>query len=315
MDSFFSAELDKFKKYILLILLVVFLGVGVLIYQFFSFDPEIEKVSLPEDYQAENYYFYLPENGNDSPADAQALLLQPFIGGDEENSAAAEAEQNARALSGLADDLDAVLLVITFDIAQLAEEGGLTEKEAAHWQEPGLIYQDLQERLADRDYQLADNLYLFGFGSSALYASRWLALQAESGELPEAAALGAPGGWPMVPAASYQDRELDFPLGLADLSAEALAESREKLENLPLLLFGGAEDEFCLRDDSRYFQADHQEILAEFAVCQPGLAAPVVELYQEHLPLVEIKEYQDVDHRLNLEMYDDLLEFFTGITG
>ncbi len=85
MKFFFSEELEKYKKTILLILLVVFLGAGIFLYQFFSFDPEIEKVSLPAGYQAENYYFYLPETGEGSPAEAEAFLLQPFIGGHEEN--------------------------------------------------------------------------------------------------------------------------------------------------------------------------------------------------------------------------------------
>ncbi len=205
--------------------------------------------------------------------------------------------------------------MITFDINQLAENGGLTEKEAAHWQEPGLIYRDLEDRLAERGYPVPDKLFLFGFGSSALYGSRWLALQAESGELPQAAALGAPGGWPLVPTVSFQERELGFPLGLADLSAGELDETRKNLSSLPFLLYSGAEDEFCLSNDPRYYQADHRELLAELAVCRPGLAGPVIELYQEYLSLVEIKEYQDVDHRLDLEMYKDLVEFFAGITG
>ncbi len=315
MKSFFSKELEKHKKTILLILLVVFLGAGIFIYQFFSFDPEIEKVSLPTGYQAENYYYYLPETAEESPGEAEAFLLQPFIGGHEENSAAEEAWQNARALSSLADDIAAVLLVITFDINQLAEKGGLIEREAAHWQELDLIYRDLKDRLAERDYPVPDKLYLFGFGPSALYGSRWLALQAESGELPQAAALGAPGGWPLVPTDSFRDRELSFPLGLADLSVEELAETRKNLSRVPFLLFSGAEDEFCLSNDLRYFQADNQKILAEFAVCRPGLADTVKELYQEYLSLVEIKEYYDVDHRLDLEMYEDLVEFFAGITG
>ena len=75
---------------------------------------------------------------------------------------------------------------------------------------------DARLRLAGRGITLDSRVFLNGFSASGSFVNRFALLHPE---IIKAVASGSPGGWPTVPAASWEGQELIYPVGIADLES------------------------------------------------------------------------------------------------
>jgi hypothetical protein len=73
-----------------------------------------------------------------------------------------------------------------------------------------------------------------------MFANRFTALHPER---VKAAAIGAPGGWPIAPVAEYKGVELNYPIGIADLfQLVGYSFDLENFKNTPLYFYLGDQD-------------------------------------------------------------------------
>lgn len=99
----------------------------------------------------------------------------------------------------------------------------------------------VRAQLARDGLEVDDKILIQGFSASGMFANRFTILHPER---VKAAAIGSPGGWPIVPAANYNGEELPYPAGVADLEALAGTPFYAALYNeIPQLIYMGSLDD------------------------------------------------------------------------
>ena len=78
------------------------------------------------------------------------------------------------------------------------------------------MIRDAQASLRGAGNTIDDQILMNGFSAGGMFTSRFAALHPA---LVKAAAIGAPGGWPIVPVERYNGELLPFPVGIGDLAA------------------------------------------------------------------------------------------------
>lgn len=100
---------------------------------------------------------------------------------------------------------------------------------------------DAIERLAAQGITVNQRFFMMGFSASGAFASRFSAIHPER---IMAAAIGAPGGWPIAPVAEWLGHDMTYYLGISDLH---LLTSRQfnlnEFKQVPLYLYLGDEDD------------------------------------------------------------------------
>jgi hypothetical protein len=102
------------------------------------------------------------------------------------------------------------------------------------------MIEDAINRLNEREIDFEETILMWGSSASGMFANRFTALHPER---VKAAAIGAPGGWPIVPVAEYEGVELNYPIGIADLfQLVGYSFDVENFKNTPLYLYLGDQD-------------------------------------------------------------------------
>ena len=102
------------------------------------------------------------------------------------------------------------------------------------------MIEDAINSLDEREINFEETILMWGFSASGMFANRFTALHPEK---VRAAAIGAPGGWPIAPVAEYEGVELNYPIGIADLfQLVGYSFDVENFKNTPLYLYLGDQD-------------------------------------------------------------------------
>ncbi len=307
------------NKYVLMgILIIILAGLSFTLYQYYHQDFGIQEITpAEEDDFSVKYYLYFDEEAD---VEEKPLMLHPFHAGlendDMESEAGddgAEAYQAARSIHGLADEIEAALLVPALDLERLEHDTGdapgtrdIIDRYDRSFSELEAVIADAASRLEERGMEMKDDIYLFGFGYSSLFASRWML---NNPHKIERAALGSPGEWPAVPQREYRGQKLEFPLGMSGVSSEQ--DEIDLLSDVSVLIFRGEEDRISFLSDRRIFTDMQEDLLQEMGGSgYDEMLDLAVELYEDSPIQLRYEEYPDVDHRFNLEMHDDVIEFF-----
>lgn len=308
--------LNKLKrnKNLILIIAILFLGLlSFMMFRYYRQDFGIEKISAePEEDISVDYFLFAGEElqgREDVP-----LLVHPFHAGVEEGKeqkeTAEKAYQTARSLHTLAREIEGIMVVPAFSLAEIEEQSPDSRQLIERYKESGeelqAIIGHVKEKMQDRDIKIKDRVNLFGFGYSAIYASRWQLLYPEA---VNTTILGAPGEWPAVPAEKFKDLDLEFPLGIDDLAMTNNQIGAEAFSHIAIFYFEGEEDEFSLLNDPRIFSREHRQQLENLVEREKEYIEVVNQLYEHYTLDYEYKTYEDVDHRFNLEMHDDVVDF------
>lgn len=157
--------------------------------------------------------------------------------------------------------------------------------------------------------KLDRRVFLFGFSACGMFVNRFAFLHPDR---VKAAAIGSPGGWPIVPTTEYQGKSLRYPIGTADW--ETLAGNKLDLDGLarvPLFLFLGAKDtnDSVIYRDS-FDKQDEDLILALFGKTLQERWQKAEALYREKLPAAVFKLYADAGHTITPQMQQDVSAFF-----
>lgn len=168
---------------------------------------------------------------------------------------------------------------------------------------------DARERMSrDAGLKLDRRVLMLGFSASGMFVNRFTFLHPER---VKAAAIGSPGGWPIVPAASYKEKTLRYPIGIADLrSLTGNDIDLKTLRGVPLFIFlGDKDDNDSVAFDDSYDKQDRELIfplLGEKPVDRWGAAR---EMYTAAGLNAEFKLYPGIGHTITLDVRNDILAF------
>jgi predicted peptidase len=115
------------------------------------------------------------------------------------------------------------------------------------------MIEDAREELKEKNILVQDKILMLGFSASGMFVNRFIFLHPE---LVLAAAIGSPGGWPIVPIREYNHIELNYPVGINDLKEISGKDFNEdELKIVKIYFFLGEEDE----NDSVVFDDGYDE--------------------------------------------------------
>ena len=96
-------------------------------------------------------------------------------------------------------------------------------------------------KLAESGIQTDAKILIQGFSASGMFANRFAILHPDR---VKAATIGAPGGWPIAPIANFEEKELSYPVGVADLeSLTGISFDSSAYNAIPQLIYMGSLDD------------------------------------------------------------------------
>lgn len=264
------SDMPGLKKYMLLIL-VMFIAVSV--YTVYQPDSKEATIKLFQT-DSGSYYLYLPEDVDHEVE--TSILIHPFFGQAKEKAELqAEANTQIKTMQAVADEITSPLLVPVFSIDNYQEQSKADELAD--------FFHDARKELEDLSYQISDKANLFGFAESGHYASYWLN---HYPELVNKAVIGSPGGWPVEPQESEYNNDIS------------------------VLFFQGAEDDFNLLNQEPYFtEAEQAELQASLPEEPEARFYQAVDTYQEAGFQVKAKFYPELGHQITMEVNQDIAAF------
>ena len=268
-----TEDIKGLKKYAMLIMIIVIAVAGYTAYQSAFRDPAVRFFQSDRG----SYYLYLPESTDHETENP--ILIHPIFGQEEnQEDLEDEASRQIRTMQVIADEIASPLLVPVFSLDDY--------QDPAKAEILAELFHDARNELEEINYEIADKADLFGFGESGHYASYWLN---QYPELVNKAVIGSPGGWPAEPRDSEYNNDIS------------------------VFFFQGEEDDFSLLDQEPYFteseQEELQERLPEDSVERFNQA---VDAYQEAGFQVEVKIYPELDHRITMEVNEDIAAFINN---
>ena len=159
---------------------------------------------------------------------------------------------------------------------------------------------------------LPKKFFLFGFSASAMFVNRFTFMHPE---LVSAIAFGAPGGWPIAPAAQFQEKDLRYPIGIFDL--EKLTGKKvdfESLKKVPFYIFLGSKDEndsVVYRDG---YEVEDEDLIFSLFGKKPVDRWVIAEkLYKEAGLNATYLLYEGIGHGTTKAINGDIIKFFNEI--
>ena len=95
--------------------------------------------------------------------------------------------------------------------------------------------------LAKTNIQTDEKIFIQGFSASGMFANRFTILHPER---VKAATIGSPGGFPILPVATFNGEQLPYPAGIADLEAlTGIQFDSTTYNTIPQLIYMGSLDD------------------------------------------------------------------------
>lgn len=272
------------------------------------------------------YYLYIPSSALSVSRDNQSiyLLVEPNNTGystDNQSVHEAAAKKLAKWRSGFARDLQVTLLVPAFPRPKKYHEvyTHALDKKTIATDIPELKRLDLQlvsmiedarEKLISRGIKTEDKILLMGFSASGMFVNRLAILHPE---LVQAAAIGAPGGWPTVPTEAFRGMDLEYPLGTYNI--EQLVGKKfdvEAFRAVPLYFYVGENDpktNDCV-PPPEYMGKDERFVYVDMGITPIERWPVAEEIYISVGCNSQFVTYMGVGHVITNEMLRDIKAFF-----
>jgi pimeloyl-ACP methyl ester carboxylesterase len=277
------------------------------------------------------YYLYVPDElkGPEARKSTHTLLVIPNNTGrisDDFSVHEADAMRRMEQVPSMVGGLKVAVLMPVFPRSErdwkiythgLDRDVLLTNKPEYHRLDLQLLamIDDARGRLA-RDHQLKfeRQVLLNGFSAQAMFANRFTFLHPDR---VKAAAIGAPGGWPIAPVAVYHDTSLRYPIGVADFRQVTGRDvNMRELRRVPLLIFmGDRDDNDAVPYGDAYENEDREVILPLFGSTPIERWAAAKTFYSQAGLNAEFKLYPGVGHTVTNEMRQDVRAFLQKYAG
>ena len=174
---------------------------------------------------------------------------------------------------------------------------------------------DARSRLAKESGLKFDHrVLMLGFSASGMFVNRFTFLHPER---VKALAIGSPGGWPIVPVASYKEKTLRYPIGIADLrSVTGKDFDLKALRGVPMFVFlGDKDDNDSVVFDDSYDKEDRELILPLLGQKPVDRWEAAREMYTAAGLKAEFKLYPGIGHTITPDMRNDILAFLKRHAG
>ncbi|MFY9222166.1 MAG: hypothetical protein WAQ98_05840, partial [Blastocatellia bacterium] len=175
------------------------------------------------------------------------------------------------------------------------------------------MIRDATEKLAQKNIHIDKKVILAGFSASGMFVNRFALLHPD---YVLAAAIGSPGGWPMLPVETWKDKSLRYPIGTADFSKISGNKfDLSTFKSLPLFFYLGDQDtnDSVVFEDG-YEKEDKELVFATFGKTPVERWSIAEKIYQQAgCSRAKFTLYKGVGHTISPEMRKDLLEFLTNV--
>ena len=270
-----------------LIVVAVMLGPYVLRVQHFNASPEAGYLA--------DFYLYVSPSAKQMAQDGKqvTILVQPNNSGTSSDDP--EVHRKDAWLTGferhrIADELGVVLLVPAF--IRPGEDWFIythaLDRDTLTTERTDLKRIDLQliamidaarAELAKTNIQTDEKIFIQGFSASGMFANRFTILHPER---VKAATIGSPGGFPILPVATFNGEQLPYPAGIADLEAlTGIQFDSTTYNTIPQLIYmGSLDDNDSLDYDDGWDKTAAQLVDRLFGVDPLARWAAVEAIYQ-----------------------------------
>lgn len=160
--------------------------------------------------------------------------------------------------------------------------------------------------------ELKNKVFLTGFSASASFVSRFSFLHPET---VAAAAVGAPGGWPISPVSKFKGKSLSYPVGISDVKDLVGKDiDLKRLKSVKFFFYMGEKDEndsVTFRDS---FSSEDEKSVMELFGNKPVDRWPrAKDLYTDLGMHASFKIYPGVTHEVTRDMREDVIRFFGSV--
>ena len=289
-------------------------------------DPQSERISPnPQRHFSYPYYLYVPKEliNKEAKRQTHTILVIPNNSGKSSDDFAfheADVKKRIAQIPSIASTLNVAVLVPVFPrpatdwriyTHALDRDTMLTSKSEYHRLDLQLVamIDDARKHIAKKyGLKFDKRVLLNGFSAQGMFANRFTFLHPDR---VKAAAIGSPGGWPIAPVASYESKDLRYPIGVSDfekVTGQKL--DLNKLRKVPLLIFvGDQDDNDSVPFDDSYDQEDRDLINPLFGKT-PVARWPISEqLYKQAGLNAEFKLYPGAKHTVTEQMRNDIRAF------
>jgi dienelactone hydrolase len=172
-----------------------------------------------------------------------------------------------------------------------------------------------REKLAAEGRPVRRRVLMAGFSAAGQFTNRFTVLHPE---LVLAAAVGAPGSWPVAPVAADQGAKLRYPVGIADVKElTRLSVDLAALQRVPSLYFrGNLDDNDTLEHPDNYADRDSKLIERLFGNSILARWSSAKQLYHAAgLRGAQFKLYKGVKHEVTPDIRNDIIDMFRAALG
>jgi len=268
------------------------------------------------------YYLYVPSSIADRANGKTYLLVEPNNTGfssDDQSIHDESARQLIEWRLSIAENLKVPLLVPTFPRPRkywqiythaLDRDTILTEIDELKRIDLQLIamIDNAIETLSLEGINVEDKVLMMGFSASGMFVDRFTFLHPER---VRAAAIGAPGGWPIAPLEEWDGVKLRYPIGVEDMKELVGKEFNiEAVKSIPLYFYMGDKD---TNDSVPYrdgYDEEDEQLIFQYFGDTPIKRWPIMENMYESVGCdSQFVLYPGVGHNPD-EMSDDVKTFF-----
>lgn len=268
------------------------------------------------------YYLYAPQHI--SRKQSQCLLVMPNNSGTTADNLLLHENGAVQLLTGsgagLAKELGIPLLVPVFPRPAKYENiythaldrdsllTGIPEIKRLDRQLIAMIDDARARLMTQHKLRCGEKVLLWGFSASGMFANRFAVLHPDR---IQAAAIGSPGGWPIVPIARYKGNRLRYPIGVADLKHLTGQEfERKTFQKVPLYFYIGSRDtNDSVPFDDSYDAADRPIINACFGKTPVGRWPAAQRFYRNNRCAAQFVTYPLAGHEITPKMTQDIMKF------
>jgi len=172
---------------------------------------------------------------------------------------------------------------------------------------------DAKEKLKKAGYMLRDQILMSGYSTSGVFANRFACLHAE---WIKAYSAGGINGLLMMPYAKWNTKELDYPIGTADLKKITGEEFHfDAFTQIDQFLYMGDQDrnDAVLNEDA-YSEKERQIVFTLFGKnMQPDRWFACQLQYKIATHNAQFRTYSGVGHELNPDVMRELIKFYSNV--
>jgi hypothetical protein len=163
---------------------------------------------------------------------------------------------------------------------------------------------DAKRILQDKNIKTKDKILMNGYSADGMFTNRFILIHPE---IINAAAIGAPGGWPMVPIKENKSIKLNYPIGINDYRALFNKEfNLEAFRKIKIFIYASSDD------DNRHIDKSYENTVKKvLGEDQKTIIGNVGEIYKSIGSNIKIKIYEGMNHEeTNLYARNDVFIFF-----